>query len=169
MTPIAGLTIKFRPLQPADFDLIVEWRAMPHVARWLGKADRGRIEYQLMERMESGWRFPNLALMGSRPIGYLEYFVAGLSEGTFGLEDARGLLGLEFLIGPPDLQGKGLGHAMVRQAISMLFREDAVTGLLASVDRANDAASILLSHAGFASVGTFNGAALMRRDRQPSD
>lgn len=161
----SGLTLKFRPLQPVDFDLVVDWRAMPHLQEHFGKADRGQIEYDLMTRMESGWRFPNMALLGRRPIGCIEYYVLGLKEGALGIADPKGLLGLEFFLGAADLRGKGFGLAMVRQAASMLFREEAVIGLVAEVAPGNLVALGLLERVGFVRQAKGQEKIVMRLDR----
>lgn len=168
MTASAKHLFRFRPLQPADLDRLYQWLQEPHVARWWGDfSDRGRFELHFMEQMESDWRFPNLAVLGQKPVGYMQYDVAALRAGELGLAEAGGVLGLEFLLGDRSLLGKGLGRALVMRAIDLLFREPAIRALVADLAPENEIARKVLSGAGFAlSQNADHGRMIYRLNRE---
>ncbi len=124
-----------------------------------------------MEVMESDWQFPNLVLLGQRPIGYLQYYVAALRAGELGMADAIGVLGVDAFIGEPELTGKGFGAGLLRQAGELLFREPAIAALVSDPDPANEIAIRAYANAGFIALErhppTAAGGRLMRLDRPP--
>ncbi len=151
MTASAKHLFRFRPLQPTDLDRLHHWLQEPHVAPWWGDfSDRGRFELHFMEQMESDWRFANLAVLGQKPVGYMQYYVAALRAGELGLGNANGVLGLEFLIGDRLLLGKGLGRSLVLRAIDLLFREQAIRALVVDLAPDNEISRKVLTGAGFA-------------------
>lgn len=141
---------KFRPMQPADLDLVYGWLNQPHVAPWCGDwRERSRFELDFMERMESDWLFPNIAMLASRPVGYVQYYVAALRAEELALPDGQGILGIDFCLGDPTLLGKGFGRACLRQMADLLFRESAITAIICELDPANAAAIAACAGIGF--------------------
>jgi RimJ/RimL family protein N-acetyltransferase len=164
---------RFRPLTPMDLDLVTGWMQQRHAARWCAQGrGRSQLELDLMERMESDWLFPHLALLGNKPAGYLQYYVAGIRQAELRLDDGHGLLGIDFCIGEPDLLRRGLGTLGLRHAAEMLFREPAIRALVADPHAANIAAIKTYERAGFRLVPgtplTANGGVLLRLVRPPS-
>ena len=98
--PANARLLRFRPMQPSDIDLVVTWFQEPHLAGvCANNRDRSRLELEVIERLESDWLFPHVLLMSGRPVGYLQYYVAGVRAKELRLDDARGVLGLDLCLG----------------------------------------------------------------------
>jgi RimJ/RimL family protein N-acetyltransferase len=157
---------RFRPMQPADLDLVYEWVNEPHVSAWRsGFEDRGQFELFFMDLMESDWQFPNIALLGSKPAGFLLYYVAGMKAEELGLSDSKGVLGIEFFLGAREYLNKGLGDALVERAAELLFRQPAIAALVAAVANDNVHARHVLEKAGFRPLPSAGEKTLLRLDQ----
>jgi RimJ/RimL family protein N-acetyltransferase len=142
--------LRYRPMQPGDIDQVCAWFQSPHLAGICGVAgDRSRLELEIMERLESDWLFPHILLMSGRPVGYLQYYVAGVRAKELHLDDARGVLGVDFCVGDPRLLGRGLGSLGLKQAVELLFREAAIRALVADPNPGNTAAIKTYERVGF--------------------
>jgi RimJ/RimL family protein N-acetyltransferase len=140
-------------MQPGDLDLVYGWLNRPHVARWWGDfSDRSRCEYEFMQHMESDWLFPNIALINRRPVGYFQYYVGAMCQAELGLDEAKGVLGIDLFIGDPAMLGKGFGTALLRQAVELLFREEAIKMLVTDPDPTNAVAVHVHAKVGFRAV-----------------
>jgi RimJ/RimL family protein N-acetyltransferase len=102
-----------------------------------------------MERLESDWLFPHILLMSGRPVGYLQYYAAGVRAKELGLDDGRGVLGVDFCLGDAKLLGRGLGSLGLKQATELLFREPAIRALVSDPDPGNMAAIKTYERVGF--------------------
>lgn len=137
-------------MQPADIDQVCAWFQQPHLAgACFPHADRARLELQIMERLESDWLFPHVLLMSGRPVGYLQYYAAGVRAKELGLDDGRGVLGVDFCLGDAKLLGRGLGSLGLKQATELLFREPAIRALVSDPDPGNMAAIKTYERVGF--------------------
>jgi aminoglycoside 6'-N-acetyltransferase len=114
--------ITWRPLGEPDFPLLGRWLEQPHVARWwyhettpeavdrdFGPAVRGEEPSEEL-----------LALLDGRPFGLAQrYRLADFPEYVAELaavlgDVPDGAMSIDYLIGDPDLVGRGLGPRMIR-------------------------------------------------------
>lgn len=112
--------IAFRPLTRADFPLLARWLAEPLVARWWAhETSAEAVERDFgpaVDGREATEMF--VALLGERPFGLIQrYPVAAypeyLEELARIVDVPRGAISIDYLIGEPDLRGRGLGTAMI--------------------------------------------------------
>lgn len=153
--------IDFRPLTRDDSSLLAAWLARPHVARWWNhdytpeaiESDFGpSIDGADPTEMHS-------VLLDGRPIGliqcsrfsdYPDYRqeIGGIAEVPDGAAT------IDYLIGEPDLIGRGVGTAMIATFVERLWKRDPeVTSLIVAVNSANEASWRALLRAGFERVG----------------
>ena len=164
---IAVPSIEFRPLTDADLPQLAEWRARPHVAAWWGAADS--IDDLRADLLAAPNDPPDvrafLAVLDGRSVGFIQaYVVLGGGGGWWPDETDPGARGIDqFLAEEADL-GQGLGTAMVRAFVALLFADPAVTKV--QTDPAPENARAIRSYekAGFrrvALVTTPDGPALL--------
>lgn len=112
----------FRPATPADRDLLLAWRATPHVRAWWGPATPGAESTQEDPRV-SRW----IVSLGARPIGFLQdYTVHGWDDHHFA-SLPKGTRGIDLYIGERDMIGLGHGSGLMAQRMRSLFAEGAPT------------------------------------------
>lgn len=155
-------TFTFRPLTRADFALLGSWLAQPHVARWWNhessptamEADFGAV----IDRLDPADVF--IVSHGSQPIGLLQRYTFADNPGYIidlaGLIDAPGAaLSIDYLIGEPELLGRGLGSEMIRAAVDAVWRDHpAAPSIIVPVSTANVASWRALERAGFTLAAT---------------
>jgi len=150
----------FRRLGRADFTRLRGWLARPHVARWWNhdtsasavEADFGPA----VDGTEPTELF--VVLHGRRPVGLLQRYTFADNPG-YAAELARlvalpeGALGIDYLLGEPDLVGHGLGTAMLRAAAAAVWRDrPSAPAVVVAVNAANRASWRALERAGFERV-----------------
>ncbi len=165
--------IVFRPLTRGDLPLLSEWLRRPHVAEWWdspGSVEELEEEYGSAIDGASSTR-PNIVLLGDRHIGFMQVYTAvdHHAEGWWLDETDPGVRGIDqFLANARDL-GQGLGTAMVREFVSRLLSDPAVTRVQTDPDVRNARAIRCYEKAGFRSAGELDTpdgrALLMYRDR----
>jgi aminoglycoside 6'-N-acetyltransferase len=151
---------QFRPFAEADFPMIREWLAQPHVIEWWGDADEqfalasGDLAEPAMEQF--------IVSADGRPFGYLQcYRLTAWNQG-FGAhpEETRGI---DQFIAEVDMVGRGHGSAMIRQFVDRLF-ENGVPRVVTDPDLDNPRAIRAYEKAGFVRervVDTPDGLALL--------
>ena len=150
-------SIAFRPLRREDFALLARWLAEPLVARWwnhettpeaverdFGPTIDGRDETAIF-----------ISLLGDRPFGLVQrYPIAAyadyLAELTAVCDVPPGALSIDYLIGDPDIRGRGLGAAMIAAFVGESFsaHPDA-RDVIVPVAAGNTASWRALERAGF--------------------
>jgi RimJ/RimL family protein N-acetyltransferase len=140
------MNITFRPLTRSDLPLLHEWLTRPHVAEWWGE------QGSLAELEEASTRV-YIALEDDREIGFIQSYVAMDSgDGWWADERDPGVRGIDqFLADASDL-GRGLGTAMIRAFVAMLFRDPAVTRIQTDPQPENARAIRCYEKAGFRAV-----------------
>jgi aminoglycoside 6'-N-acetyltransferase len=146
--------IGFRPLTRDDFPLLARWLAEPLVARWwnhettpealereFGAALDGREPTELL-----------VALLDGRPFGFVQrYPIAAyreyLEELSALVPVPPGAISIDYLIGEPELRGRGVGPAMIAAAV-----RDAPGDVIVPVAAGNRASWRALEKAGFVRV-----------------
>ncbi|PWJ50690.1 phosphoserine phosphatase SerB [Quadrisphaera granulorum] len=150
--------VALRPLRRDDFPLLASWLDQPRVARWWPDA-------HTLEDLEldygpgiDGTDPIHLALAltaGGRAFGFVQtYRYDDEPESRAALEALLpvppGALGIDYLIGEPDLQGRGLGAAVISAAVAEgLVRHPDAPEVLVSVPLGNRASWRALEKAGF--------------------
>ena len=158
------MSITLRPVVAADFPLLARWLAEPHVHRWwhhdLG-IEAVERDFGPVARGEEPAE-DLLASVDGRPVGLvqrcrwedypedLEELVAGLA----GRADVPGhALTVDYLIGPPEAVGRGLGPSVIRVACAGAWQtySDA-TAIVVPVAAGNRRSWRALEKAGFRRV-----------------
>ncbi len=149
---VRGIDISFRPLQAADFGLLVEWFADPVVARWWNQpADLDAVDAKYRPRIEgigdptSMW----IAEVDGERAGLLQsYRHSDYSDhdAAIGVPDA---IGIDYLLGGRH-RGRGLGGRLLREfATSTLGQHPDADVCVATPAIANAASCAALERAGF--------------------
>lgn len=149
--------VSFRRLARDDFPLLARWLAEPVVARWwnhdsspaaverdFGPSVDGRDATEIF-----------LALAGERPFGLIQrYPIAAYAEYLEELSTVCavpvGALSFDYLIGEPDMRGRGLGAAMITAFVAdSATRHPQARDVLVPVATANRPSWRALERAGF--------------------
>ncbi|TDC26394.1 N-acetyltransferase [Streptomyces sp. 8K308] len=155
------MTFTFRRLAEPDFPLLAGWLARPHVARWWHhetSAEAVARDFGPAARADE----PSddlLALLDGRAVGlvqrcafadYPEY----RAELAAVVPVPAGAVTVDYLLGDPELLGRGLGTAMIGAALELAWAElpDARC-VLVPVVAANRASWRALERAGLRRVG----------------
>ena len=166
------MPFRFRPLAPQDLQRLQEWLLRPHVAPWW---DRDWTIEALREHYLDRADEPHavrawIAAHGAEPIGFIQHYrVMGSGDGWWADETDPGAVGIDLFLADGHRLGQGLGSAMIRAFLAMLFESDSVTGVQTDPAPGNARAIAAYRRAGFREVGivkTPDGPAmLMRCDR----
>lgn len=161
--------IHFRRLTEADLPMFQGWLARPHVQRWWdGVPTLAELrEDYLPTHTQPDGTLAFIALQGGRPIGFIQrYLVMGSGGGWWEEETDPGARGVDqFLADAADL-GTGLGSAMVRRFVEVIFEDPAVTVVQTDPSPANHRAIRAYLRAGFHAqklITTPDGPALLMR------
>ncbi len=158
MTPV-GFT--FRRLARDDFDLLGRWLAYDHVKRWWHHGhtpDEVEADFgPSADGDEPGHDY--LASLDGRPVGLVQFayfrdypdYAGELGE----LVDGDDVATIDYLVGEPDDTGRGIGTAMIRAFVDIVWPTyPDVTGLVVPVHVDNPASWSALRSAGFEHVAT---------------
>jgi aminoglycoside 6'-N-acetyltransferase len=114
---------RFAPLRSSDLPDLAVWLARPHVARWWREpSDLVSVEQNygpLAEGLDPTEGF--IVHFSGRPIGYVQRYL--IDEHPDWRETIRGALGqgggigIDYLIGEPDLVGRGIGRRLISQFV----------------------------------------------------
>lgn len=149
--------ITFRPLERPDFPLLGRWLAEPHVHRWwfhdhtpaaverdFGPSVDGEDPTDVYVVIHDG--DPIGIIQCSAFDDYPEY----VEEMRPLIEVPPGAYSVDYLIGEPDLVGRGLGTTMIASFIEGLWSEKpGATCVIVPVSSANEASWRALLGAGF--------------------
>ncbi len=103
---------QFRPFAEADFPMIREWLARPHVTEWWGDTEEqfalvsGDLAEPAMEQF--------IVSVDGRPFGYVQSFdLVAWPDGAFAGQP-RGTRAVDQFIGEPDMINRGHGSGFIR-------------------------------------------------------
>lgn len=159
--PVDG-AITFRPLTPADLPMLAGWLAEPHVRRWWNhETSPEALDRDFGPVMRGEEPAEDLVVsVGGTPAGLLqrcrwhdhpEY----VEEIAPILEIPAGAVTLDYLIGPPELTGRGLGPRILAAAVTGVWqRYPAARAIIVPVCAANRASWRALETAGFRRVAS---------------
>jgi aminoglycoside 6'-N-acetyltransferase-1b len=147
--------IVFRAMRDADLPVFHEWIRRPHVREWWGGDDALVSLDEIRARYSSrSLALDNVhayfALMGKRPIGWAQWYVAlGAGGGWWEDETDPGVRGIDQFLCDATTLGQGLGTRMVRAFVSMLFADSEVTRIQTDPSPDNARAIRCYAKAGF--------------------
>ena len=110
--------LAWRPAAPNDQALLERWMAAPHVRANVPDEDWGWAE-ELPRR--PAWRQQLIAMLGTRPVGFVQIIDAAEEESHYWGDVAAGHAAIDLWIGEPDCIGRGLGTTMMREALRRSF------------------------------------------------
>jgi len=140
-----------------DLVMLHDWLNRPHIVEWWGgeRPTLAEVRSQYLPRVMAQARVtPYIAMLGARPIGYAQSYVAlGSGEGWWEDETDPGVRGIDQSLAEPGELGKGLGTLLVRALVARLFRDPAVTKIQTDPAPGNLRAIRCYEKAGFRQVG----------------
>ena len=109
-------SLEIRPLTRPDFSLVMAWQSMPHVSRWWNDHTRTieAVEQHFGPALDG--KDPTrvwVAEINGRPAGFLQDYLIGDHPDYALLTAAPEAVGVDYLIGDPNLVGKGVGTRLM--------------------------------------------------------
>ena len=143
--------ITLRHATLADLELLRRWDEAPHVVAsdphddWSWQTELGR---------SPSWREQLIAMLGQRPIGFVQIIDPALEESRYWGEDCSpGLRALDIWIGEADALGRGYGSIIMRLALERCFAVPEVSAVLIDPLESNHGARRFYVRLGFEEVG----------------
>jgi aminoglycoside 6'-N-acetyltransferase-1b/aminoglycoside 6'-N-acetyltransferase-2 len=150
------IPLALRLMTDADIPLLHAWLQRPHIVQWWGgEAERPKSLAQTranyLPRVLAEERVtPYIAMLGSRPIGYAQSYVAmGSGDGWWEEITDPGVRGIDQSLAEAADLGRGLGTRLVRTLVEQLFEDPQVTRVQTDPDPANARAIRCYEKAGF--------------------
>lgn len=167
-------TFEFRPLAAADLPLLCEWLKRPHLQKWWrrGPVTLEEVQQKYLPRVAGADAArPFFAVLGGRPVGYIQYYLA--SEGPEWWPDrpGAGVVGIDQFLADGDRLGEGLGTAMVSAFVDYLLEDPRIREIRVDPSPENSRAIRCYEKVGFRTVEritTPDGAALMMVLKRPA-
>ena len=157
---------RFIPVEPRHLNMISDWLAEPHVAQWWSE-DTEKEMADIADHMDSISVEPFIVMLGDEPIGYLQTYDPHLEDDHPYQDQPSGTLGMDLMIGEPDLIGQGHGPRLIDEFVSLLF-DEGVPRVIIDPDPANKRAIRAYQKAGFVAFDTrtsiYGPALMMARD-----
>ena len=153
------MTIGFRPLEPVDLPLVLEWFGREHVRRWWdGGRDEEGVAAEYLEAIEG--RDPTdlyLIVLDEQPVGMIEtYIVADHPEWQALVRAGPGVAGVDLFIGEEELTGRGFGvEILCAFTRDVVFARAPVRAVVAGIDVENTRSLRAFAKAGFEPVLDF--------------
>jgi RimJ/RimL family protein N-acetyltransferase len=148
-------SFEFRALAESDLPLLHSWLNRPHVLDWWsGESSLEEVRAKYLPRIGSGTVRCYLAYLASKPVGFIQSYVAVETEDGWWVGSADpSVLGIDQFIADADRLGRGLGTAMASQFASFLFRDSTVSRIQVDPRPDNSRAIRCYEKAGFHSTG----------------
>ncbi|MFA5883844.1 MAG: GNAT family N-acetyltransferase [Acidimicrobiia bacterium] len=150
--------IGFRPMTPADLPLVEAWLARPHLRPWWPAEDIVEITRAVHgdDPVE-----PWILGVDGRDAGYFQVYDVGsdpdYAAACAGVGAGPGTAGMDYLVGEPELIGRGLGtRAIARFVAEITFGRAPWPAVCAGPDPANGASIRVLEKNGFRYVGAID-------------
>jgi aminoglycoside 6'-N-acetyltransferase len=166
---------RFVPLRSSDFSILTTWFAEPHVARWWREpSDLVSVEQSygpLADGLDSTEGF--IAHLADRPIGYVQrYLIDDDRTWRQTIWDALGQtggMGIDYLIGEPDLVGRGIGRRLISEFVRVSWEQCPSTNqVVVALQQDNVGSWKALESVGFCRVWSGNLVSSDPSDRGPS-
>lgn len=155
------MTFTFREVTTEDFDLLIEWRRRPHVMKWWGTKSSDELLEEFVREMAD----PNteryvvsLAEPGgtAREFAFVQVCEASVAGAGWWPDATPGTWAIDYLIGEPDLIGKGLGTALISAFTDDLFTRPGTHTVTADPEPDNIASIRACEKAGFRRGGNIS-------------
>lgn len=153
------LTLRFRPMEPADLPLVFEWRSRPHVERWWTRRETyEEVAEHYLPAIE-GEKPTDLyiALLDEQPVCFIQtYLLSDYPDDAALVGAGEGVAGVDLFIGDEALTGRGIGSEVLRRFVQeVVFARPATISCLADPDVRNIASIRAFEKAGFRVVKEF--------------
>jgi RimJ/RimL family protein N-acetyltransferase len=148
--------LHFRPLTRADFPRLLDWLTTPHVAEWWLPVPAGLAELEAhygptIDRTDPTEMF--VIEVDHEPIGLIQRYLHVDDPEWDRAVDVPLAAGIDYLIGPVEYCGRGLGSAAIRAFAATVFdRYPAIRTVVAVPQKENPASCRALEKAGFTAV-----------------
>jgi aminoglycoside 6'-N-acetyltransferase len=155
---------QFRPFGSADFAMVRQWLAMPHVVEWWGDPDE-QFELVSSDLAEPAMEQFIVATQGplGEPFGYLQcYDLRAWADAGLGPQP-DGTRAIDQFIGKPDMIDRGHGSGFIRSFADELLQRG-IPRIITDPDPENSRAIRAYEKAGFVRdriVDTVEGPALL--------
>jgi aminoglycoside 6'-N-acetyltransferase len=106
----------FEPLSVADLPLLRSWLLQPHVSAWFGEPAEWLAE--IAANLHADWVGYFRADLDGRPAGFAQCYDTSRAPPGEWSSQPPGTLGLDFLLGRPELLGQGHGTRLLREFIA---------------------------------------------------
>jgi aminoglycoside 6'-N-acetyltransferase len=156
---------QFRPFGSADFAMIRQWLAMPHVVEWWGDPDEQfeLVSSDLAEPAMAQFIVATQGPLGAEPFGYLQsYDLQAWPDTAFGPQP-DGTRAIDQFIGKPDMIDRGHGSGFIRSFADEAL-QSGIPRIITDPDPENSRAIRAYEKAGFVRdriVDTVEGPALL--------
>jgi aminoglycoside 6'-N-acetyltransferase len=146
--------------EPADYEMIVRWRAEPHVQEWWDPDEPPPTYEDVLRQYGPQARVDDATTsciieLATQPVGYVQFYRwASTPEETRAMDldvDER-TFGLDIFIGDPDFVGRGLGARVVELVSRHLEDERGASWVALSTELANHRAQRAYEKAGFVKI-----------------
>ncbi len=166
---------RFAPIRSSDLPSLAVWLARPHVSRWWREpSDLISVERNygpLAEGVDPTEGF--IVHFRARPIGYVQrYLIDEHPDWRAAIRRALGHaggFGIDYLIGEPDLVGKGVGRRMISEFANASWeRYPSASRIIVALQQDNIASWKALEAASFRRIWTGDLVSSDPSDRGPS-
>lgn len=155
---LPGLVL--RAAEPGDIPLLARWRSDPRVLEFYAGRDRPLDERGVRERYFGRRRDPAtgrfyefracVAENDEGPVAFLQYYRLPVADARlFGCSSGDRAFGVDLLIGPPALWGRGLGSRLLSLARDYLIETRRATRVMADPRAENRRSVRAFEKAGF--------------------
>lgn len=123
--------IELRLLTEDDLPMLHGWLNRPHIVEWWqgNRPTLQQVQEHYRPRVLAQVNVtPYIGLLDGKPFAYAQSYVAmGAGGGWWEDETDPGVRGIDQSIAYPELLGRGLGTALVRKLVALLFADPRVT------------------------------------------
>jgi aminoglycoside 6'-N-acetyltransferase len=153
-------SFKFMAIERADFPLLSRWLSAPHVARWWNDdPSLDSLENDYGECVDGTERCEVfIAHCNGVPVGLVQRYRIGAYPQNIEavariLRITSDVSSIDYLIGPADALGRGIGTAMIAAFVARTWDDDPATpAILVPVQADNRASWRALERAGFVRI-----------------
>lgn len=146
-------TFSFRPLSPADFDLLTTWHAEPHIIEAYG-------EERSIEKVTSRYTVKLsdpaiemfIVIENGRDIGFIQAYNAPEVGHGWWPDEPKGTWGVDVFIGEPDCLDRGKGPVLIKEFSDALLARPGVQKVISDPDPKNKRSIGAFKKAGFLEV-----------------
>ncbi len=146
------MSYTFRPLAREDFELLSTWIGQPHIQKWWH--DSPKLEDVVADYAPciDGTEATRVYIVSldDKPMGMIQCYLTDDYRDEVPDWDAAGFVGIDYLIGVPQLVGQGHGSAMIKAFIDEVVRPEypSAKGVVSDPEVANLASVGALRRAG---------------------